>query len=119
VLVVDDEPVVRTMVARLLTDAGFRVLTAMSGWEALERLKGSGTIQVLLTDLRMPLMSGVQLAEQVRDRYPDCRVVVMAAYPSDEVLVWPVVVKPFPAGVLEAEIRRAVMAPDARTSRAE
>ena len=86
----------------------------MSGLEALERLKEAGAVHVLLTDLRMPLMGGVQLAQQVQDLCPQCRVVVMAAYPSENPLAWPVVVKPFSAGVLEAEIRRALEGPDAR-----
>lgn len=60
VLVVDDEPVVRAIITRLLTEAGYRVLTAMSGPDALETLRTSGPVQVLLTDLRMPQMTGVQ-----------------------------------------------------------
>jgi CheY-like chemotaxis protein len=114
VLVVDDEPSVRHIATRLLTDAGFRVLTAMSGADALRQLEEARTIHVLVTDLRMPGMSGIELAVQVRQRCPEARVVVITGYPSDEVLEWPLVVKPFPSGVLEAEIRRALDGPNAR-----
>jgi CheY-like chemotaxis protein len=108
VLLVDDEPIVRAIVSRLLTMAGYRVLTAMSGTDALETLRTSGPVQVLLTDLRMPQMTGVQLANEVRQLMPAARVLLMAAFPSEDPLEWPVVVKPFPNGALEAEIRRAL-----------
>jgi CheY-like chemotaxis protein len=108
VLVVDDEPVVRAIVSRLLTEAGYRVLTAMSGPDALQTLRTSGPVQVLLTDLRMPQMTGIELATDVRQLMPTARVRLMVAFPSEGPLEWPVVVKPFPPGVLVAEIRRAV-----------
>lgn len=107
-LVVDDEPVVRAIVSRLLTEAGYRVLTAMSGPDALQTLRTSGPVQVLLTDLRMPQMTGIELATDVRQLMPTARVRLMVAFPSEGPLEWPVVVKPFPPGVLVAEIRRAV-----------
>jgi len=114
VLVVDDEPAVRHVITRLLSEAGYRVLTAMSGPEALDRLQEAGPIQVLLTDLRMPTMNGVQLALRVLHLWPGTRVVIMAAYPSEDPLAWPVLIKPFPLGELEGEIRRALGGPDAR-----
>jgi CheY-like chemotaxis protein len=114
ILVVDDEPAVRIVITRLLLEAGYRVLSAMSGPEALDRLQEAGPIQVLLTDLRMPTMNGVQLALRVLHLCPGTRVVIMAAYPSDDPLAWPVLIKPFPLSVLEAEIRRALDGPDAR-----
>jgi CheY-like chemotaxis protein len=105
VLVVDDEPSVRFLVARVLTEAGYRVVTAMSGPEALQTLRASGPVHVLLSDLRMPTMSGVQLATEVQLLHPATRVLLMAAYPAEDLLAWPVVVKPFTEGQLATEIR--------------
>jgi CheY-like chemotaxis protein len=114
VLVVDDEPSVRMLVGRMLTEAGYRVLTAMNGPDALQTLRTSGPVQVLLSDLRMPQMTGVQLATEVRQLLPAARVLLMAAFPSEDPLAWPVVVKPFPPGLLETEIRR-ILADEPRT----
>lgn len=105
-LIVDDEPIVRLVVSRMLADAGYRVLSAMSGAEALRTLETAGPVHLLLTDLRMPEMTGVQLATQVRHLRPDARVLLMAGYPSEDTLAWPVVIKPFPPGVLEGQIQR-------------
>jgi CheY-like chemotaxis protein len=70
VLVVDDEPFVRAIVSRLLTEAGYRVLTAMSGPDALQTLRTSGPVQVLLTDLRMPQMTGSSLSPKSGNSCP-------------------------------------------------
>jgi len=116
VLVVDDEPAVRLLVERVLMEAGYQVLTAMGGAEALELLERAAVVDVLLTDLRMPVMSGTQLARKVEQLRPGVRVLIMAAYPSEDPdpLAWPVIGKPFPPDVLENEIRRALEGPSAR-----
>lgn len=119
VLVVDDEPAVRLLVERLLVEAGFRVLTAMGGVEALELLEQAGPVDVLLADLRMPIMSGTQLAGKVALRHPDIRVLIMAAYPSEDPMGWRVIMKPFPPDVLENEIRRTLEGPSARAGSGE
>jgi CheY-like chemotaxis protein len=118
ILVVDDEPAVRLLVERTLREAGFQVLTAMGGWEALEVLDRGGAVDLLLADLRMPVMSGAQLALKVMQLRPEVRVLIMAAYPS-EPLGWRVITKPFPPDLLEAEIRRALDGPSARAASGE
>jgi CheY-like chemotaxis protein len=117
VVVDDDEPAVRLLEERVLTEAGYRVLTAMGGAEAIELLGRVGAVDLLLVDLRMPVMSGAQLARRVEQLHPEIRVLVMAAYPSDseDPLAWRVIVKPFPPDLLENEIRRALDGPDARS----
>ena len=116
ILVVDDEPAVRLLVERTLREAGFRVVTAMGGSEAIELLDRGGAVDLLLADLRMPVMSGAQLALEVMQLRPEVRVLIMAAYPSEDPLDWRVITKPFPPDVLEAEIRRALDGPSARAS---
>ena len=119
ILVVDDEPAVRLLVERVLLEAGFRVLSATGGTEALGLLERGTAVDLLLVDLRMPTMSGSQLALKVAQLRPEVRVLIMAAYPSDDPLGWRVIVKPFPPELLEAEIRRALEGPSARDGSGE
>jgi CheY-like chemotaxis protein len=106
VLVVDDEPAVRLVVSRILSDAGYRVITAMSGEDALRTARTSGPVHVLVTDLRMPIMNGVELATHIRDIHPDTRVLVMAGYPTHDTVGYRVLIKPFAMGELESEVGR-------------
>jgi DNA-binding NtrC family response regulator len=78
-LVVDDESTARRALATLLTDDGYQVETAGSGEEALERLAAFAP-DVLLTDVRMPGMDGVELLAQARTLDPTLVVVVMTAF---------------------------------------
>lgn len=77
-LVVDDEHPVRMVVSRQLMDAGFSVILARNGPEALEMLGGTSVpVQVLLTDLRMPVLDGARLAGEVQRMLPDTRILLM------------------------------------------
>ncbi len=79
VLVVEDEPVVRDMTTQLLTRSGYDVIAVANGAEAMARLGGPGqSIDVLVTDVIMPNMSGIELAEWVMDRYPHIGVVLLS-----------------------------------------
>jgi two-component system cell cycle sensor histidine kinase/response regulator CckA len=66
VLVVDDEDGVLRYVERVLSEAGYQTSTASNGAEALETMKKMGTLDVLVTDVMMPGISGDELARQVR-----------------------------------------------------
>lgn len=81
ILVVDDEDIVRTGLAEDLEREGFAVVTAASGEEAL-RCLGTTTVDLLLCDLVMPEMDGMQLLREVRRAYPDLPVVMMTGYGS-------------------------------------
>jgi signal transduction histidine kinase/ActR/RegA family two-component response regulator len=81
VLVVEDEDEVRSLASEFLRSAGYSVLTAKDGVEALEiseRL--GGAIQLLLTDVVMPKMRGTELARELQARFPRLRVVYMSGY---------------------------------------
>lgn len=81
ILVVEDEPGVLRAVQRILTAHGFHLLTATNGAEALEVFEGhDGTIELLLTDVVMPGMSGVQLAKKLMRRDESVRVLYMSGY---------------------------------------
>lgn len=87
VLVVDDEDSVRRSVQRMLASAGFEVIVASSGHEALQRLAAdNGRFDVLLTDFGMPGMTGAALIDAARVRYPWLRTVLMSGYTGDQVV---------------------------------
>jgi CheY-like chemotaxis protein len=79
VLVAEDDAAVRQVVVRLLSRAGYTVLSAADGSEALE-LVASHTIDVLVSDVVMPTMSGPELAREVLARYPRVGVVLVSGY---------------------------------------
>ncbi|HEY9442181.1 MAG TPA: response regulator [Gemmatimonadales bacterium] len=81
VLVAEDDPVVRTMLQRLLRDAGFEVRTARHGDEALGMaLRASGEFDLVVTDVRMPVMDGLELARRLRERWPHLPVLYISGY---------------------------------------
>lgn len=108
VLVVDDEPMVRSLAADLFEELGCEVLQAASGLEALELLEERSDVGLMFTDCRMPGMSGPELAEAATQRRPDLRVVLVTGYHNMEVPGWPMVWKPFDARTIERVVENAV-----------
>jgi PAS domain S-box-containing protein len=86
VLLVEDEPQVRRLAARVLNDLGYRVIEAAGGNEALAIVDGGQQFDLLLTDVVMPGMNGNQLAQAVRERRPAQRVLFMSGYTDDAAL---------------------------------
>jgi PAS domain S-box-containing protein len=81
VLVVDDEAAIRDVAHRVLTSAGYRVLTAANGQEALDLLENPETpVDVLLTDVVMPGMTGGAFAARIKAVRPGIRVLFMSGY---------------------------------------
>jgi two-component system, cell cycle sensor histidine kinase and response regulator CckA len=86
ILVVDDEPGVRRLVVRILERAGMLVLVADSGPQAIEMFAGhSHAIDLLLTDVMMPGMTGPELAQQLAQRRPGLKVLLMSGYTAGTV----------------------------------
>ena len=86
ILIVDDEPALRNMVARALEFGGHRSLQANDGDEALILLTAvKPAIQLVLTDLRMPGLDGAGLGRAVHERFPDVGIMYMSAYGHDDV----------------------------------
>ncbi len=79
VLVVDDEPIARDVIARYLVTDGHRVITAINGLEAIERVK-TESFDLLITDHSMPGMNGVQLAAMVREMRPGQPIVLATGF---------------------------------------
>jgi CheY-like chemotaxis protein len=80
VLVVDDEDLLLTMSQIILSDFGYKVLTANTGQKALDILAANDKVDLVLTDLVMPSMSGRELVEHIHQLYPSVRVVCTSGY---------------------------------------
>jgi CheY-like chemotaxis protein len=81
VLLVEDEPAVRSLTRQVLQEQGYTVLEAPGGAEALDvASRHGGPIHLLLTDVSMPEMSGLELARRLRERRPETRVLFMSGY---------------------------------------
>src|SRR5688572_1761791 len=88
ILVVDDDPGVREVAARVLRRAGYQVLQAAEGDEALEVARThAGPLHLLLTDVVMPGMNGRELGQRMSEERPETRLLYMSAYTEDEVIL--------------------------------
>jgi response regulator RpfG family c-di-GMP phosphodiesterase len=86
VLCVDDENHILQSLKRLLRREGYRLLTAASGREGLEMLQIE-TVQLVISDQRMPEMTGVEFLEKVKERHPDVVRVVLSGYADAALIV--------------------------------
>jgi CheY-like chemotaxis protein len=80
VLVVEDNPIFRATAMDVLENLGLRVFGAYSGESALAFVKEHPEIRLIFIDIRMPGMSGIDLAEVVRRRYPSMKIVMTSGY---------------------------------------
>jgi len=78
ILAIDDDPMLLMVIIRMLEHAGFEVSLAANGKEGLARLEADEPYDVLLTDLFMPDVDGIELIREVRARYPKLRIVAMS-----------------------------------------
>jgi len=79
ILVAEDETIVRNLVQLMLSKEGYILLCASDGQEALELCEAfTGPIHLLLTDVRMPRLDGLTLAERVRAQRPETKIIVMS-----------------------------------------
>ena len=120
VLVVDDDPVVRKSFDRVLTSKGYAVITAENGEEALRKLNEE-KYDLVYTDIRMPGISGLEVAEQVKARKPWTPVVIITGYGTDAAEarakaagVSSFVHKPLSPAMIEDSARDALAAPTAQ-----
>ena len=119
VLVVDDEEFLRSIVRERLEIAGYFVKEAANGSEALAVLESSGPYNVLLTDLRMPVMDGIALLGEWGRRYPGAAGIVMSANAELDTAVTALkmgacdyITKPFNFDVLLITIENAIRKKD-------
>jgi CheY-like chemotaxis protein len=87
ILVVEDDPDLRSYLGEILRSLDYRVVVASNSAEALGLLAKSGRhIDLLLTDIIMPGLNGRQLVEKARDQYPDLKVLYMTGYSRNAVV---------------------------------
>ena len=103
VLVVDDEALIVVLTASWLEDLGCEVETAFNGSQALTKLWNDRHIEVLITDVNMPGISGYQLAERAKEMRPELKVIMLSGAETDP-HGWPLVRKPF----LRSDLMRAI-----------
>jgi two-component system cell cycle response regulator CpdR len=81
ILVADDEETIRSLVALALTSAGHQVLTAANGLEALALFRSfPSRIDLVITDLKMPVMDGFEFVRTIQRDQPDAKIMCMTAY---------------------------------------
>ncbi len=113
ILVVEDQDQVRRVTARTLERLGYQVLEAEDGKHALSVCEENGeNINLLLTDLVMPRLSGVQLAHRLREKFPHIKIVLMSGFaeeqPHGSLDASPVLRKPFSPRELATAVRAAL-----------
>jgi len=118
ILVAEDEEPLRGLVVRALAQVGHEVIGAADGAEALELLaRDRGRFDLLLTDIRMPLMDGIALALTAARDYPDLVILLMTAYADQreraaglEGRTHDVITKPFTLAEIKVAVNEALAA---------
>jgi two-component system cell cycle response regulator CpdR len=118
ILIAEDEEAIRSLVARALSQDGHEVMTANDGAEALDVLtRERGAFELLLTDIRMPVMDGIALALATARDHPAITILLMTAYADQRerasglnTLIHDVITKPFTLATIRAAVGEALMA---------
>ena len=116
ILIAEDEEPLRNLVVRALAQDGHEVLSAADGAEALDLItRDEGRFDLLLTDIRMPLMDGIALALSAARDYPDLVILLMTAYADQrerayglESIIHDVITKPFTLAEIKVAVNEAL-----------
>jgi len=116
VLIAEDEEALGAMCARALAMDGHEITTALDGAEALEALsREHGCFDLLLTDVRMPIMDGIALALAAARDFPDLTILLMTGYADQreraqglDAIVHDVIAKPFSVAALRGAVNEAL-----------
>jgi two-component system cell cycle sensor histidine kinase/response regulator CckA len=120
ILIAEDEPPLLDLLRKILESAGYQVLVAPNGKRALEvAVQHTGKIDLLLSDVVMPEMSGTELAKALKAKRPESRIILTSAYSKGMLTVddgWHFIPKPyFPQRLLQ-EVRKVLsIAPEKST----
>lgn len=112
ILVVDDEAAVAAVTREVLAEYGYTVLASTDPYEAI-RLMAAHPVDLLLTDVVMPIMRGTELARRAQQVSPGMKVVLMSGYVVAEAVAsgLPFVIKPFSINRLAGAVRDALEGP--------
>ncbi len=105
ILLVDDDDDVRETSADMLGELGYTVIQASNGEEALDIIDRMPDLDIMVTDIRMPGMSGLELAEVVRTRRTDLKVILVSGYFTPQKLQRRFLQKPFRTHELDQAIQ--------------
>ena len=116
ILVADDEVMIRNLVTLLMQDEGYAVLAAADGGEALELSRNyPGTIDLVVTDVKMPRLNGTDLCARLLEERPGIKVLVMSSADMCEIVSQnvnlPFLPKPFDGETLKERVRSLLAAP--------
>ena len=103
-MIVDDDPEVRIIVAEFLRDFGYQVIQASGGAEALDLLARNPDLRMIITDIRMPDMSGIELADIATRRQSDLKIILISGYFVSQQVERRFLRKPFRMRDLEAAV---------------
>jgi CheY-like chemotaxis protein len=118
ILLADDEEPMRTLIARALAEDGHQVVATADGVEALDRLaKDGGRFDLLLTDVKMPVMDGIALALAAARDHPNLVILLMTGYADQrerahglDALIHDVIAKPFSNQEIRSVVGEALAA---------
>jgi two-component system cell cycle response regulator CpdR len=116
ILIAEDEEALCAMCARALTSDGHEVKTASNGSDALDVLtREAGRFDLLLTDIRMPIMDGIALALAAARDFPDVTILLMTGYADQrerasglDAIIHDVITKPFALAALRSTVNEAL-----------
>jgi two-component system, cell cycle response regulator CpdR len=116
IMIAEDEEALRAMCARALSTAGHEVKTACDGGDALDLLqREAGRFDLLLTDIRMPIMDGIALALSAARDYPNLTILLMTGYADQrerahglDAIIHDVITKPFTLAMLRGAVDEAL-----------
>jgi diguanylate cyclase (GGDEF)-like protein len=114
ILIVDDDPAVLELLAKYISRFQLDYSTAGNGEDAIRKLK-EDSFTIVLTDIMMPKMNGMELLEHVKHNYPDINVIIVTGYSKDFTFTDVIkagasdfIAKPFNADELEAKLKRVI-----------
>ena len=118
ILIAEDEDAIRSLIARALRQDGHEAVTAIDGARALDVLaREKGAFELLLTDIRMPVMDGIALSRAAARNHPDVTIVLMTGYADQrerahglDALIHDVITKPFSLGTMRRAVNDALCA---------
>ena len=118
ILIAEDEEGIRSLVARALSQDGHAVMTANDGAEALDLLtREQGGFELLLTDIRMPIMDGIALALAAARDHPHVAILLMTGFADQrerasglDALIHDVITKPFSLAAIRTAVKDAIAA---------
>lgn len=116
ILIVEDDESVRTFTARAIAATGHEVETAEDGDEGLETIRNAGGgYDLVLSDIRMPAMDGIEMAKRAASEFPDLKILLMTGYAEQreraadlQHIIIDVVPKPFTLNEIRTRVQKAL-----------